>query len=69
MEQWRDDGKNIGGKIDYMVLNENNVVIEIADTKTGKIFEYINKKLIFNRLKTNGLCLLEKALFINNIVN
>jgi hypothetical protein len=45
-EQWRDDGKDIGGKIDYMVLNEKNEIIEIGDTKTGKIFEFVGKKKV-----------------------
>lgn len=45
-EQWRDDRKDIGGKIDYMVLNDKNDVIEIGDIKTGKIFEFNGKKKV-----------------------
>ena len=45
-EQWKDDSKDIGGKIDYMVLNEKDEVIEIGDTKTGKIFEFVDKKKV-----------------------
>lgn len=45
-EQWKDDSKDIGGKIDYMVLNEKDEVIEIGDTKTGRIFEFIGKKKV-----------------------
>jgi hypothetical protein len=48
-EEWRDDKKNIGGKIDYMVLNENDEVIEIADIKTGKIFEFKNKEKVIKQ--------------------
>lgn len=45
-EEWRDDGKDIGGQIDYLVSNEKNEIIEIADTKTGKIFEFLNRKKV-----------------------
>jgi hypothetical protein len=45
-EEWRDDGRDIGGKIDYLILNEKKEVIEIGDTKTGTIFELIEKKKV-----------------------
>ena len=39
-EQWIDDSKDIGGKVDYMILNENDEIVEIVDFKTGNIFEF-----------------------------
>lgn len=45
-EEWRDDGIDIGGHIDYIVLNEKKEIIEIADTKTGRIFEFANRRKV-----------------------
>jgi hypothetical protein len=45
-EQWIDDGKDVGGKVDKMVLNEQNEIVEIIDFKTGNIFELVNKKRV-----------------------
>lgn len=43
-EQWMDDGKDIGGKVDYLVYNDQNEIVEIIDFKTGTIFEFKEKK-------------------------
>jgi len=45
-EQWIDDGKLIGGKVDYMVFNSKNEIVEIIDFKTGNIYEIIDKKRV-----------------------
>ena len=43
-EKWIDDGKDIGGKVDYIIINEKDEIIEIVDFKTGNIFEFTEKK-------------------------
>lgn len=43
-EQWIEDGMDIGGKVDCMIVNDNNQIIEIVDFKTGNIFEFVEKK-------------------------
>jgi hypothetical protein len=45
-EEWIDDGKDIGGKPDRIVLNSEKKIIEIIDYKTGNIFEFVNKKKV-----------------------
>ena len=45
-EQWIDDGQLIGGKVDCMVFNSKNEIVEIIDFKTGNIYEIIDKKRV-----------------------
>lgn len=45
-EQWVEDGNDIGGKVDYMILNEKDEIVEIVDFKTGNIFEFVEKKKV-----------------------
>jgi len=45
-EKWIDDGKDVGGKVDQMVFNEQNEIIEIIDIKTGNIFELVDKRRV-----------------------
>jgi hypothetical protein len=43
-EQWIDDGNDIGGKVDHMIFNDQNEIVEIVDFKTGNIFEFKEKR-------------------------
>lgn len=43
-EQWIDDGRDVGGRVDQIVFNEQNDIVEIIDIKTGNIFELVDKK-------------------------
>lgn len=45
-EQWLDDGKILGGKLDEIQINNDGNIIEIIDYKTGGIFEFIDKKKV-----------------------
>lgn len=45
-EEWIDDGKDIGGFVDFMIINGKNEVVEIVDFKTGKIFEFVEKRKV-----------------------
>lgn len=45
-EEWVDDGQDIGGNIDRMILNKKGEIIKIVDIKTGNIFEIVNKKKV-----------------------
>ncbi|MBK9415432.1 MAG: PD-(D/E)XK nuclease family protein [Bacteroidetes bacterium] len=45
-EKWIDDGKDIGGRVDFMILNENEEIEEIVDFKSGNIFEFKGKKKV-----------------------
>ena len=56
-EQWIDDGKDIGGKVDHMVFNENDEIIEIVDFKTGNIFEIVEKKKVLKLAYSQQLAL------------
>lgn len=45
-EQWIEDEDNIvAGKVDLLIYNDKGIITEIADFKTGKIFEKENNKL------------------------
>lgn len=56
-EYWIDDGKDIGGKVDHMVFNEKNEILEIIDFKTGSIFEFVGKKRAIKKSYTQQLLL------------
>lgn len=45
-EEWVDDGQDIGGNIDRMILNEKGEIAKIVDIKTGNIFEVVDKKKV-----------------------
>ena len=63
-EKWIDDGNDVGGKVDQMVFNEKNEIVEIIDFKTGNIFELVDKKRV---LKTSYVQQLLLYAYIINI--
>jgi hypothetical protein len=48
-EQWIDDGDNVGGKIDLMIYNGKDEIVEIVDFKTGNIFELFERRKVLKR--------------------
>jgi CRISPR/Cas system-associated exonuclease Cas4 (RecB family) len=48
-EQWLDDGKILGGKLDEILINNIGDIIEIIDYKTGGIFEFVDKKKVIKQ--------------------
>lgn len=56
-EIWIDDNENIGGRVDFMLLNGMGEIIEIVDFKTGNVFELEDNKQVLKRSYTHQLIL------------
>ncbi len=62
-EEWLKDDENIiVGKADLLIYNNEGIITEIADFKTGKIFEKNNKKLIIKEAYKTQLALYAKII-------
>ncbi len=62
-EEWIKDDKNtIAGKADLLIYNNYGIITEIADFKTGKIFEKENNKLKIRKAYKTQLALYAKII-------
>ena len=62
-EEWiKDDEKIIAGKADLLIYNNEGIITEIADYKTGNIFEKNNKKLNIKEAYKTQLALYAKVI-------
>jgi len=62
-EEWiKDDINVIAGKADLLIYNNEKIIIEIADFKTGKIFEKVKNKLKIKEAYKTQLALYAKII-------
>ena len=62
-EEWiKDDESVIAGKADLLIFNDKGIITEIADFKTGKVFEKENNKLKIREAYKTQLALYAKII-------